>query len=153
MHKSRSDLSKPQSDPTLFQPTTGTSFRMHKRPLPKLVFPVDASKLTYAPIENSIVYKLRHVIPYPPLKPKPYVPIMLVEDIVTMMRRTGASDEDIAEIRRKNHYVVQLPKPKTKKMQKKKKVVREDDIDNVFSQFTSKPAVKKKVLKAVVKKI
>jgi len=124
---------------------------MHKRPLPKLVFPVDPSTLMYAPIENSIVYKLRHVIPYPPLKPKPYVPIMLVEDIVTVMRRLGSSDEEIAEIRRKNHYVVP-PKPKPKKTHKKKKVV-DEDLDKVFSQFTTKPAVKKKVLKAVVKKI
>jgi hypothetical protein len=124
---------------------------MHKRPLPKLVFPVDSSTLTYAPVENSIVYKLRHVIPYPPLKPKPYVPIMLVEDIVTVMRRTGASDEEIAEIRRKNHYVPQKPKPK--KTHKKKKATADDDLDKVFSQFAAKPAVKKKVLKAVVKKI
>ena len=125
---------------------------MHIRPLPKLVFPVDSSTLKYAPVENSIVYKLRHVIPYPPLKPKPYVPIMLVEDIVTVMRRTGASDEEIAEIRRKNHYVVQIPKTKTKKTHKKKKAA-DDDLDKVFSQFATKPAVKKKVLKAVVKKI
>jgi hypothetical protein len=125
---------------------------MHKRPLPKLVFPVDSSTLKYAPVENSIVYKLRHVIPYPPLKPKPYVPIMLVEDIVTVMRRTGASDEEIAEIRQKNRYVVQIPKPKPKKTHKKKKAA-DDDLDKVFSQFTTKPAVKKKVLKAVVKKI
>jgi hypothetical protein len=125
---------------------------MHKRPLPKLVFPVDSSTLKYAPIENSIVYKLRHVIPYPPLKTTPYVPIMLVEDIVTVMRRTGASDEEIAEIRRKNHYVVQVPKSKPKKTHKKKKAA-DDDLDKVFSQFATKPAVKKKVLKAVVKKI
>jgi len=138
MHKSRSDLSKPRSD-------------HHVRPLPKLVVSVDPANLTYAPVENSIVYKLRHVIPYPPLKLKPYVPIMLVEDIVSWNRRRGASDEEIAELRRKNHYVVP-PNPKPKKTHKKKKVVRED-IDNVFSQFTTKPAVKKKVLKAVVKKI
>lgn len=125
----------------------------HIRPLPKLVVSVDPSKLTYAPVENSIVYKLRHAIPYPPLKPKPYVPIMLVEDIVTVMRRTGASDEEIAEIRRKNHYVpAPKPKPKPKKTHKKKKAA-DDDLDKVFSQFTTKPAVKKKVLKAVVKKI
>jgi hypothetical protein len=98
------------------------------------------------------VYKLRHVIPYPPLKVKPYVPIMLAEDIVSWIRRRGASDEEIEEIRRKNHYVVPPPKLTPKKTHKKKKVVRED-IDNVFSQFTTKPAVKKKVLKAVVKKI
>ena len=124
---------------------------MHKRPLPKLVFSVDPSTLTYAPIENSIVYKLRHAIPYPPLKPKPYVPIMLAEDIVSWIRRRGASDEEIEELRRKNHYVVPQ-KPGPKKTHKKKKVVR-GDLDNVFSQFTTKPAVKKKVLKAVVKKI
>ena len=126
---------------------------MHQRPLPKLVFPVDSSTLTYAHVENSIVYKLRHVIPYPPLKTTPYVPIMLVEDIVTVMRRTGASDEEIADIRRKNHYVVQVPKPKAKKTHKKKKATADDDIDKVFSQFATKPVVKKKVLKAVVKKI
>ena len=126
---------------------------MHIRPLPKLVFPVDPSTLTYAPVENSIVYKLRHVIPYPPLKPKPYVPIMLVEDIVTVIRRCGASDEEIEELRRKNHYVVPpKPKPKPKKTHKKKKE-HVDDLDKVFSQFANKPVVKKKVLKAVVKKI
>ena len=126
---------------------------MHKRPLPKLVVSVDPSTLKYAPVENSIVYKLRHVIPYPPLKPKPYVPIMLVEDIVSWIRRRGASDEEIEEIRRKNHYVyVPPPKPTPKKTHKKKKVVG-DDLDKVFSQFATKPVVKKKVLKAVVKKI
>ena len=124
---------------------------MHKRPLPKLVFPVDPSTLTYAPVENSIVYKLRRVIPYPPLKPKPYVPIMLVEDIVSWIRRRGASNEEIEEIRQKNRYVVP-PKPKPKKTHKKKKAD-VDDLDKVFSQFATKPAVKKKVLKAVVKKI
>ena len=123
----------------------------HVRPLPKLVVSVDPSTLKYAPVENSIVYKLRHVIPYPPLKLKPYVPIMLVEDIVSWIRRRGASDEEIEELRRKNHYVP-APKLTPKKTHKKKKVVRED-LDNVFSQFTTKPAVKKKVLKAVVKKI
>jgi hypothetical protein len=124
----------------------------HVRPLPKLVVSVDPATLKYASVENSIVYKLRQVIPYPPLKVKPYVPIMLVEDIVSWIRRRGASDEEIEELRRKNHYVVPPPKLTPKKTHKKKKVVRED-IDNVFSQFTTKPAVKKKVLKAVVKKI
>jgi len=123
---------------------------MHKRPLPKRVFAVDASSLTYAPVENSIVYKLCHAIPCPPFKPEPYAPIFLVEDIVSWIRLHGASDEEIAEIRRKNHYVPPLPpKPKT---HKKKKMVCED-LDKVFSQFASKPVVKKKVLKAVVKKI
>ena len=126
---------------------------MHKRPLPKRVFAVDPSTLKYAPVENSIVYKLVHAIPYPPLEPKPYVPIMLVEDIVSWIRRRGASDEEIADLRRKNHYVyVPPPKPTPKKTHKKKKVVGED-LDKVFSQFATKPAVKKKVLKAVVKKI
>jgi hypothetical protein len=123
----------------------------HIRPLPKLVFPVDPSTLTYAPVENSIVYKLLHAIPYPPLKPKPYVPIMLVEDIVSWSLRRGASAEEIEELRRKNHYVP-APKPKPKKTHKKKKAAVED-LDKVFSQFATKPAVKKKVLKAVVKKI
>jgi hypothetical protein len=124
---------------------------MYKRPLPKRVFAVDSSKLIYAPIENSLVYKLIHIIPYPPLKPKPYAPILLVEDIVSWVRRRGASDEEIAEIRRKNHYVPPS-KPEPKKTHKKKKVVG-DDLDKVFSQFATKPFTKKKVLKAVVKKI
>jgi hypothetical protein len=125
---------------------------MHIRPLPKLVVSVDPSTLTYAPVENSIVYKLRHAIPYPPLKSKPYVPIMLVEDIVSWVRRRGASDEEIAELRRKNHYVAPPPKTVQKNNHKKKKNV-DDDIDKVFLQFATKTAVKKKVLKAVVKKI
>ena len=127
---------------------------MHKRPLPKLVVSVDPATLKYAPVENSIVYKLRHVIPYPPLKLKPYVPIMLVEDIVSWIRRRGASDEEIADLRRKNHYVAPTPKPKPKpkRTHKKKKAI-DDDLDKVFSQFTVKSGVKKKVLKAVVKKI
>ena len=124
---------------------------MYKRPLPKRVFAVDSSKLTYAPVENSLVYKLIHTIPYPPFKPKPYAPIVLVEDIVSWVRRRGASDEEIAEIRRKNHYVPPS-KPEPKKTHKKKKTVSED-LDKVFSQFATKPGVKKKVLKAVVKKI
>jgi hypothetical protein len=123
----------------------------HVRPLPKLVVSVDPATLKYASVENSIVYKLRHVIPYPPLKVKPYVPIMLVEDIVSWIRRRGASDEEIEELRRKNRYVVPQ-KPKPKKTHKKKKAA-VDDLDKVFSQFATKPGVKKKVLKAVVKKI
>ena len=124
----------------------------HVRPLPKLVVSVDPATLKYAPVENSIVYKLHQVIPYPPLKVKPYVPIMLVEDIVSWIRRRGASDEEIEELRRKNHYVTPKPKPKPKRTHKKKKA-NDDDLDKVFSQFTVKTAVKKKVLKAVVKKI
>jgi hypothetical protein len=125
---------------------------MYKRPLPKRVFAVDPSTLTYAPVENSIVYKLIHVVPCAPPKPKPYAPIILVEDIVSWVRRRGASDEEISEIRRNNHYVAPQTKPAPKKTHKKKKVVG-DDLDKVFSQFATKPAVKKKVLKAVVKKI
>ena len=124
---------------------------MYKRPLPKRVFTVDPSTLTYAPVENSIVYKLLHAVQYPPLKPQPYSPIMLVEDIVSWIRRRGASDEEISELRRKNHYVAPPPKPITKKNHKKKKDV-DDDLDKVFIQLATKPAVKKKVLKAVVKK-
>jgi hypothetical protein len=124
---------------------------MLKRPLPKLVFAVDPTTLTYAPVENSIVYKLLHVIPCPPLKKTPYVPIMMVESIVSWIQRRGASDEEIAELRRKNRYVIPPPKPTQKKTHKKKKAVGED-LDKVFSQFVTKPAVKKKVLKAVVKK-
>ena len=124
---------------------------MHKRPLPKRVVSVDPSTLTYARVENSIVYKLRHAIPYPPFKPPQYVPILLFEDIVSAHRRLGASEEELEEIRRKNYYAPP-PKPKQKKTHKKKKAV-DDDLDKVFSQFATKPAVKKKVLKAVVKKI
>ena len=124
---------------------------MLKRPLPKRVFAVDPTTLTYAPVENSIVYKLLHVIPCPPLKKTPYVPIMMVESIVSWIQRRGASDEEIAELRQKNRYVLPPPKPTQKKTHKKKKAVGED-IDKVFSQFVTKPAVKKKVLKAVVKK-
>lgn len=125
---------------------------MYKRPLPKRVFTVDPSTLTFAPVENSIVYKVCNVIQSSPLKPKPYVPIFLAEDIVSWVRRRGASDEEIAEIRRKNHYVAPKPRFIPKKIHKKKKVVG-DDIDKVFSQFATIPVVKKKVLKAVVKKI
>ena len=124
---------------------------MLKRPLPKRVFAVDPTTLTYAPVENSIVYKLRHVIPCPPLKKTPYVPIMMVESIVSWIQRRGASDEEIAELRQKNRYVLPPPKPTQKKTHKKKKAVGED-IDKVFSQFATKTVVKKKVLKAVVKK-
>lgn len=127
---------------------------MLKRPLPKRVFTVDPATLTYAPVENSIVYKLRHVISCPPLKTTPYVPIMnsSVEAIVSWIRRRGASEEEIAEIRQKNHYVAQQPKSTPKKNHKKKRTAGED-LDKVFSQFSTKTVVKKKVLKAVVKKI
>lgn len=124
---------------------------MHKRPLPKLVFAVDRSTLMFAPTENSIVTKLRSVIPFPPLTPKPYAPIGLVEDIVSYIKRRGASDEEIEALRQKNHYVA--PAPKATKKTKKKKVAADEDIDKVFSQFATKSVVKKKVLKAVVKKI
>jgi hypothetical protein len=126
---------------------------MHKRPLPKLVVSVDPSTLKYAPIENSIVYKLRHAIPYPPLKPKPYVPIANIESFVGSLRYRGATDEEIEEIRRKNYYVpAEPPPPVPKKKLKKKRATADEDIDKMFSQYT-KPVVKKKVLKAVVKKI
>lgn len=127
---------------------------MLKRPLPKRVFAVDPTTLIYAPVENSIVYKLRHVIPCPPLKKTPYVPIInsSVETIVSWIQIRGASDEEIAELRQKNRYVLPPPKPTQKKTHKKKKVVVGEDLDKVFSQFATKTVVKKKVLKAVVKK-
>ena len=123
---------------------------MYKRPIPRRVFAVDASTLTFAPIENSIVYKLRNVKPYPDFQPTPYVPIWRTEDIVFGLRREGASEEELERIRKKNYYVAPVPK-KVKKVKKKKVLM--DDIDKVFSQFSTKMPVKKKVLKAVVKKI
>ena len=123
---------------------------MYKRPTPRRVFAVDTSTLTFAPIENSIVYKLRHVTPYPAFQPSPYVPVWRTEDLVFGLRREGASEEEIEHIRKKNYYVAPVPKT-VKKMKKKKVLV--DDIDKVFSQFSTKLPVKKKVLKAVVKKI
>jgi hypothetical protein len=123
---------------------------MYKRPTPRRVFAVDTSTLTFAPIENSIVYKLRHVTPYPAFQPPPYVPVWRTEDLVFGLRREGASEEEIEHIRKKNYYVA--PAPKTVKKTKKKKVL-VDDLDKVFSQFSTKLPVKKKVLKAVVKKI
>jgi hypothetical protein len=86
------------------------------------------------------------------LKPKPYVPIANIESLVGSLRYRGATDEEIEEVRRKNYYVpVVRPPPAPKKKLKKKKTT-EEDIDKMFSQYT-KPVVKKKVLKAVVKKI
>lgn len=124
---------------------------MYKRPNPPLVVSVPAD-LKFASIENSIVYKLRHVVPFPPFKPNPYVPILLVEDIVSHMKRRGATDEEVECIRLKNHYVAPVVVPKVVKRTKKKKVA-DDDLDKVFSQFATKPVVKKKVLRAVIKKI
>ena len=123
---------------------------MYKQPIPRPIFKVDRSALKYASVENSLVYKLCHMDPFPPYKPPRYIPIGQIEDLVFGLRRHGASEEEIEEARRKNYYV---PVYKTVKKTKKKKIVPDGDLDKVFSQFSSKPVVKKKVLKAVVKKI
>lgn len=124
---------------------------MYKRPTQRLVVSIPKD-LKFAPIENSMVYALCRAVPYPPFEPKPYVPIGLVEDIVSHMKRNGASEEEIQQIRLKNHYVAAPVVVKPVKRVKKKKAGAED-LDKVFSQFATKPAVKKKVLRAVIKKI
>lgn len=127
---------------------------MYKRPIPRPSFGVDYSRLKFARAEDSIVYKLIHTRPFPPYKPPPYAPIARIEDLVFGFRRQGATDEELEALRQKNYIepVVVIPK-KTKKTKKTKKLLsRETDLEKVFSQFT-KPAGKKKVLKAVVKKI
>lgn len=123
---------------------------MYKQPIPRRIFKVDRSTLKYASVENSLVYKLCNMNPIPPYQPPRYVPIGQLEDLVFGLRRHGASEEEIEEVRRKNYYV---PVYKTVKKTKKKRVFPDGDLDKVFSQFSSKPAIKKKVLKAVVKKI
>jgi hypothetical protein len=60
--------------------------------------------------------------------------------------------EEIEKVRIQNYIAPTPVKVPVKPKKTKKKVVHDTDLDKVFSQFT-KPAVKKKVLKAVVKKI
>jgi hypothetical protein len=123
---------------------------MYKRPVHRPVFSVDHSRLKLANPENSIVYKLIHTCPFPPYKPPPYAPIVRIEDLIFGLKRRGATDEELEALRQKNYIepVVVVPK----KTKKKKRVVQDADLDKVFSQLT-KPAGKKKVLKAVVKKM
>jgi len=126
---------------------------MYKRPVPRPTFAVDHSTLKLARVEDSIVHKLTHIQPFPPYKPLPYAPVLQLDSLIFGLKRHhGLTDEEAEEIRRKNYIApVVAQKKKTKKT--KKRVVHDTDIDKVFSQFAAKPAVKKKVLKAVVKKI
>lgn len=118
---------------------------MYKRPVPRPIFAVDHTALKLARAEDSIVYKLIHSQAFPKYKPPPYAPIFHIEDII---RYYNVPPEKADELRRKNYIA-----PTVKKIRKTKKRVTQDaDLDKVFSQFT-KPVGKKKVLKAVVKKI
>lgn len=125
---------------------------MYKRPVPRPIFSVDSNVPKLARAEDSIVYKLIHTRPFPPYVPPPYAPISAVEDVILHQKRyEGMTDEDADIFRRKNFIVpTVVPIKKTKKT--KKRASQDTDLDKVFSQFT-KPVVKKKVLKAVVKKI
>jgi hypothetical protein len=121
---------------------------MYKRPVPRPTFAVDHSTLKLARVEDSIVHKLIHSRPFPPHKPSSYVPIYHIEDII---RYYKIPCEEAEEIRRKN-YIAPAVQKKIKKT-KKRVAVQHADLEKMFSQFTTKPAGKKKVLKAVVKKI
>ena len=125
---------------------------MYKRPVPRPTFAVDHSTLKLARVEDSIVHKLIHTQPFPPYKPLPYAPVLQLDSLIFGLKRHhGLTDEEAEEIRRKN-YIAPAVQKKIKKT-KKRVAVQHADLEKMFSQFTTKPAVKKKVLKAVVKKI
>ena len=125
---------------------------MYKRPVPRPQFSVDRSTLTFANAENSIVYKLIHRRQIPPYKPPMHAPIVQLESYIFGLERHGATAEEIEKVRLKNYIAPTPMKAPGKSKKTKKRIVHDTDLDKVFSQFT-KPAVKKKVLKAVVKKI
>jgi hypothetical protein len=123
---------------------------MYKRPIPRRVFDVDKSTLKLARSEDGIVHRLIRVQSFPPYKPPVYAPILQVENLIFGLRRHGeiTTDEEAEALRRKNYVA---PQPvKVKRI--KKRIVRETDLDKVFSEYT-KPVEKKKILKAVVKKM
>lgn len=125
---------------------------MYKRPVPRPQFSVDRSTLTFANAENSIVYKLIHRRQIPPYKPPMHAPIVQLESYIFGLERHGATAEEIEKVRLRNYIAPTPVKAHVKPKKTKKRIVHDTDLDKVFSQFT-KPAVKKKVLKAVVKKI
>jgi hypothetical protein len=81
-----------------------------------------------------------------------HAPIVQLESYIFGLERHGATAEEIEKVRLQNYIAPTPVKAPVKPKKTKKRIVHDTDLDKVFSQFT-KPAVKKKVLKAVVKKI
>ena len=85
--------------------------------------------------------------PIPPYVPKPRGPIYFIEDIIRHMK--DAPDDVIEQLRAKN-VIPPYVSPKIKRVKKKRIVV---PVEPVFEKPLVPVKKKKKVLKAVVKKI
>jgi hypothetical protein len=113
---------------------------MYKRPLPKPRLTCD-KPLAHA--ESSPFWSMcqPNTIP-PPYPPKANGPIIQIESLIFGLRRRGVPENQLEKLREENKYTPPLP---VRSKKKKKKAPVEEIV------FSVPP--KKKVLKAVVKKI
>lgn len=102
----------------------------------------------YPPVENSLVYQLIHRRPFPPYVPQPRGVIRQIDNLIFGLRYQGVPEDELDRLREENKYIPPPPKRKVKKPKKKQPAVPED-VTEIFSKYTT---VKKKVLKAVIKK-
>ena len=114
---------------------------MYKRPLPKPKLVCDKP---LARAESSPFWSLCQPLVVPRYVPPPRGPILQIESLIFGLRRQGVPEEQLERLREENKYTPPPPVPVRPK--KKKKALVEDI---VFTTIVPK----KKVLKAVVKKI
>jgi hypothetical protein len=115
---------------------------MYKRPLPKPRLTCDKP---LARAESSPFWSMCQTNQAPPYVPKAHGPIIQIESLIFGLRRRGVPENHLEKLREENKYTPPIPVRSKKK--KKKAPVEE----LVFSVPVALP--KKKVLKAVVKKI
>lgn len=114
---------------------------MYKRPLPK---PRVSGDKPLARAESSPFWSLCQPILIPRHVPTSRGPILQIENLIFGLRRQGVPEDHLERLREENKYIP--PPPVPVRRTKKKKVL----IEPVFVPVS---VPKKKVLKAVVKKI
>jgi hypothetical protein len=119
---------------------------MYKRPIPRVVKVVDHPPPDLPGISRVTEILNKRDAPYVPNTN--YRPIYQLNSLISGLRYRGVSEDKLDIIREKNKYTPPPPK-KVKKPKKKVVIVEEEDI---FVKYNPK-TVKKKILKAVVKKI
>lgn len=103
----------------------------------------------YPPVENSLVYQLIHRRPFPPYVPQPRGVIRQIDNLIFGLRYQGVPEDELARLREENKYIPPPPPKRKVKKPKKKQPAVPEDVTEIFSKYTT---VKKKVLKAVIKK-
>ena len=115
---------------------------MYKRPLPKPKLKCDKP---LARADSSPFWTTCQPIQIPRYVPVPRGPILQIENLIFGLRRQGVPEDHLERLREENKYIPPPPAPVRLKKKKRK--------ETVEPVFMTPVIPRKKVLKAVVKKI